>query len=225
MVKKHIKRLSAPKSWPLGRKERTWVTKPKPGRSFDLAISLSNALKELTGVARTSKEVRYLLRNVGAQVNGSPVYDARRPVGFMDVISIPEQDRHWRIGLTKKGRLCAVEISSSDAKKRLVKVVGKTRLAGKFQINCADGTNLVVGKDQYRTGDSLLVEGSDVKKHFALSEGATIILTSGSHLSEVGTVDAIEGDTIVFSVDGEQYNTAKRCAFVVGDKEAEVTLR
>lgn len=225
MVKKQIKRISAPKSWPLSRKERTWVTRPRPGRPFELAISLSNVLKELTGVARTSKEARYLLQHVGVEVNGVKANSTRLPVAFMDVVSIPSQDQHFRIGLTKKGRLCAVEVDKKQAAKRIVKITNKTRVGKKIQINCADGTNLLLDKNAYKTGDSLLISGTEVKKHLPLDTGATIILVSGSHLSEVGTVTEIKDEMIFFEYGDEQHNTAKRCAFVVGEKESEVVLR
>lgn len=225
MVRKHIKRLSSPRSWPIGRKVRTWVTRPRPGRSFDLSIALNNALKELTGFARTSKEVRYLIRSVGVEVNGKRCHDFRRPVGFLDVISIPSEDTHFRIGISKKGKLKAVEIDKKDAEKRVVKITGKTRVAGKFQINCSDSTNFLVDKADYKVGDSLLVQAGSIKKHLPLKTGATIILTSGSHLSAVGEVTALEGNVISFKNEGGEQTTAKKCAFVVGEKEAEVTLR
>ncbi len=225
MVKKHIKRLSAPKSWPILRKERTWVTRPRPGRPFKLAISLSNALKELLSVARTSKEARYLLQHIGVEVNGVKAASARQPVAFMDVISIPDQDQHWRLGLTKKGRLCAVAVDKKQAKRRIVKIKNKTRVGKKIQINCEDGTNLLIDKNKYKTGDCLLLENGAVKKHLPLKKGMQVILTSGTHLSEVGTVTDLSGDTIYFEKDGEQLSTAKSCAFVIGEKESEVVIR
>lgn len=225
MVKKHIKRISAPKSWPILRKERTWVTRPYPGKPFKLALSVSNVLKELTGTARTSKEARYLLQHVGVELNGSPVHKARRPVGFMDVLSIPSQKQFWRIGITKKGRLCAVEIDDKQSTKRIVKIKNKTRVGNKIQINCTDGTNILVDKNQYSTGDSLLLEDNKVSKHLPLEKGARIILTSGSHLSQVGVVTDVVDKTIFFESESETYTTATRFAFVIGKDKDEVSVR
>jgi small subunit ribosomal protein S4e len=225
MVKSHIKRISAPKSWPISRKFRTWVTRPKPGRPFALAISLNNTLKELTEVVRTSKEAKYLLKEVGVEINGKRVYSIRQPVGFMDVVSISSQDKHWRVGLTKKGRLCAIPISKEEASQRLVKIKNKTRVGSSIQINCSDGTNMLVSKNTYAIGDTLLLEKNKIKKHLPLTKGASIILTSGGHLSEVGVVSDLGVDTIYFEHEGEIHSTARRCAFVVGTKEPEVTLQ
>ena len=225
MVRKHIKRLSAPNSWPMGRKERTWVTRPKPSRSFDLAISLNNALKELMGIARTNKEVRYVIRDIGVEVNGIRCHDFRRAVGLLDVVSIPSQDTYVRIGISKKGRLVAVNISKEDAKKRIVKISGKTRTVGKTQLNCTDSSNYLVDKDTYKVGDSLLVEGSKIVKHLPLQKGATILLTSGSHLSDIGDVTDIQGRVISFKKEDDVLTTARKCAFVVGEKKPEVQIR
>ena len=225
MVRKHIKRLSAPKSWPLGRKERTWVTRPKPSRSFDLAISLNNVLKDLMKFARTSKEVRYLIREVGVEVNGKRCHDFRRAVGLLDTVSIPSENTHIRIGISKKGRLVAVDISAEDAKKRVVKILNKTRVQTKTQLNCTDSSNYLVEKDTYKVGDSLLVEGNKILKHLPLKKEATILLTSGSHLSDVGLITDIQGRVISFQRDDEVLTTARKCAFVVGEKEPEVKIR
>lgn len=225
MVKNHLKRLSAPKMWPILRKEETFITRPKPGRGFTQAIALNQVMKNLVKKGATSKEVRYILNHEQVLVNGKQVFAPRLPVGLMDVVSFPTIKEHYMISLTKQGKLTAVPIDEKQAKTRLTKITNKTRHAGKIQVNCNDGTNILLDKNNYQTGDTLVVDGAKVAKHIPLEKGASILLTGGRHLAKIGTVDEIDGRTIIFTADGEQHSTAKKYAFVVGKGSPEVTLR
>jgi small subunit ribosomal protein S4e len=225
MVKNHMKRIAAPKSWPLERKERTFVARPNPGRAFALAMPLSHVMKKLIKKGETTKEVRHIMFNEGVLINGKREYDHRRPVGFMDVISFPSINEHHRMTITSKGLLAAVNIDAKEASKRLVKVRGKTRLGNRLQLNFDDGTNLLVDKDDYATGDSLLITDSKVSKRLRLEPGAAVILTGGRHHGRLATVKAVEDGNIVLDASGTELSTARRYAFVTGAKEPEVTIR
>ncbi len=225
MVKNHLKRLTAPKSWDILRKESTFITRPKPGRSFDLAMSLNQVMKSLIHKGDTTKEVRFILSNHQVLVNGKRVYNHRLPVGFMDVLSFPEINEHYRITLSPQGRLKAISISADDAKSRIVKVSGKTRHNGMFQIHCNDGTNILSDNNKYKTGDSLVIKNGKVVHHLPLAKGAVIFLTGGSHLSTIGKVEEFNELNISFSSDKGTFSTAKRFVFVIGKTRPEVVVQ
>ena len=47
----HLKRLVAPRSWSIARKEKTWTTKPMPGKhSLEGAIPISTILRDYLNV-------------------------------------------------------------------------------------------------------------------------------------------------------------------------------
>ncbi len=223
MVRNHLKRIAAPRSWALHRKERTFITRPNPGRAFGLAMPLNHVMKVLLNKGRTTKEVRHILFHEEVLVNGRREFDHRRPVGFMDVISFPSTKEHYALSLSARGILSAMP--QDDAKKRLVKVRGKTRVAGRFQLNCQDGTNILLDKDAYKTGDTLVLTDGKVAKHLPLAVGAHITLTGGKHLGKSGVVKSLEGDDIVFENENGTYSTTRNHAFVTGTKEPEVRLR
>lgn len=225
MAQNHMKRLAAPKSWAVLRKERTFITRPKPGRSFDLAMSLNQVMKLLIKKGNTTKEVRYILHNDGVLVNSTRVYDHRLPVGFMDVVSFPSVNEHFLVLLSRKGKLCVQTLDNKLADQRLVKVRSKTRLAGKFQVNAYDGTNVLVDKAPYSIGDSLTIKAGKITSHLPMQSGAHIILTGGSHLGMVGSVKEVDGKTIVFESAKGVFSTARRHAFVVNKDVAEVALQ
>ncbi len=222
MVQNHMKRLAAPKAWVVMRKERTFITRPKPGRAFDLAMPLNQIMKLLVQKGNTTKEVRYILHHEEVLVNSKRVYDHRLPVGFMDVISFPGVNEHFVMSLSRKGKLTAVAVDKKFATQRIIKVRNKTRLAGKFQINAYDGTNILADKADYKVADSLVIKEGKVAKHLPLTKGAHIILTGGSHTGMIGTVQEVDGTTVVFESNNKSYSTARRHAFVVDETTKEV---
>lgn len=216
MGKDHLKRQTVPKQWAIRRKAQKFILRPKPGRPFQLAMPLGHIMRELLGKARTMKESRFLLRHHNVTVNGKRVHDHRRPVGFMDVVGFPDIKEYYRITLSPRGRLSAVKTTKPDM--RLAKVRGKSRIAGKIQVNCKDGSNFLLDKDAHSTGDSLVIKDGAVSGSLPLEKGATIMLTGGSHLAMTGKVSDIDGKTIEFENDKGSFTTKKRFAFVVNDE-------
>ncbi len=227
MTHKHMKRISAPKSWPILRKQRTWITRPKPGRSFDLSIALVNVLKDILGIVRNAKEARYILLHQGVFVNGRRVYDRRKPVGFMDVVSIPIEKKMFRISLSQRGKLIAVPVTEKEASLRIVSIKNKVRVKDKIQIACFDGTNVLVDKNMYALGDGLVLDQTNsIQKHLPLQVGASIMVISGKQLGRVGMITTIAENNIYFTdAENNEHSTTKNTIFVVGEKNPEVTLK
>ena len=62
MVKRHLSRLTAPKSWPIKRKSTKWITRPHPGpHTLKNCMSLNIVLKNILKYAKTTKEVKKIL--------------------------------------------------------------------------------------------------------------------------------------------------------------------
>ena len=57
-----------------------------------------------------------------------------------------------------------------------------------------------------------------------LKNGAKVFLTKGRHAGNTGLLKEIKGEEATYSADGEDVETAKSYLFVVGEKEAEITL-
>src|SRR3990167_5629856 len=123
-MKKHLKRLAAPKSWPIKRKGEKFITRPLAGsHEFGLATSLTIMLKDVLGIAKNNREVKHILNNKEILVDGKRRKEPRFLVGLMDVLSIPETKENFRILLDKKGRLRLAKISEDDAKIKLSKII------------------------------------------------------------------------------------------------------
>ena len=223
-----IKRIAAPTSWKLRRKGIPFVTKPFPGaQSYDLGTSLTTLLRDLLHLARTARETRYITNKKEVLINGVRRKDGKFLVGFMDALSIPILNHYYRLTLTTKGRLAPVAIEKEEAGKKLAKIIGKTHVRGKVQLNLSDGRNLFVEKDVYKPGDSLLLSIPEQKiiNHFKFEKKATIILTSGRHIGKVGQLEEITGDIIAFKIENDVFRTKKEFAFVVGKEQSALRVR
>jgi small subunit ribosomal protein S4e len=220
----HLKRLAAPKTWRILKKAETFAMRPKPGaHSLELGMPLNTVLIRL-GLATNKREVEFILKNKEVHVDGRRVHDEKRPVGLMDVVSIPESDEYYRIVMGRKG-LAAIEVDDGSTKP--VKITGKTSVkGGKTQINTLDGRNILIDDDAYSVGDSLIIDipSQDIQDHIALEAGNLVLLYKGRHTGEVAEVSAIDGETLSFKKDGESYETRREYAFVVGKDEAVINL-
>ena len=105
---------------------------------------------------------------------------------------------------------------------RFAKIVNKTIVKGKkVQLNLHDSSNLLVDKDIYATGDTLIIEKNKVKKHLKFEKGATIYLIGGKHkgatasLEDIHLSNNMQKQRIIFKLGKENFETLKEFAFVI----------
>ena len=90
----HMKRLAAPRSWPLKRKENVFTTKQCPGsHSVEESVPAALMLRDILKVCDTSREAKRIVGNRDLLVDGKPVRSVKAPVGIMDVVAIPAMDQ------------------------------------------------------------------------------------------------------------------------------------
>ena len=230
MVKNHIKRINAPKRWDILRKDNKFISRPNPGRKLELAVSLNTALKEMLGKTKTTKESKYLIKHKQVLVNGVRRYDEKFGVGFLDVVSLPEVDEHYRLVVTAQDKLAFVKISSQESKLKASKVSNKTLVpGGKAQVNCSDGRNFLMdGKESQKvsTNDTLVytMPEQDVKETIKLEKGALVFLYQGKHIGKLVHVEEFKSGNIMFKEDGETVETKQAYAFAVGKEKPVITI-
>ena len=225
----HLKRLVAPRSWNIARKERTWTTKPMPGKhSLEGALPISTILRDYLKVCDNNREAKIILHNRDVFVDQRVVNKPKYPVGLMDVISIPKIKLHVRAMLDKHGRIEFVPIKAADSKWKLARVENKRNInGGHTQINLHDGTN-ILSKEKVKTGDVLQLNLPDlkVKKVLKFKKGAQSLIIGGAH---VGSISTIMGEETTRStkpnlVMYENFQTIRPYSFVVGEKKAMISL-
>jgi small subunit ribosomal protein S4e len=226
-----MKRLTAPRSWPLKRKTNVWVTKQSPGpHAVENSLPAAIVLRDILKLCDTAKEAKRIIGNREILVDGKPLRSHKMPVGFMDVLSIPKLKANYRMLLTDKGKLSLVEISDAEAKWKLCRLQNKTTIRkGKTQLNLHDGRNVVLDKNEYKTGDVLKVdlEGQKISGMYPLAPGSLAMIVEGPHAGRTAVVsECIEmrgsSPNVVKFEDGTE--TVRGHVFVIGVKKSAIKL-
>ncbi len=230
-MKKHLKRMTAPKSWAIPRKTSHWVTKPRPGpHANDESMPLMAVVRDMMKICDNSREARFIIGDRGVLVDGKIVTDYKFPVGLMDVVTVKKSNQSYRMLMDYKGRLQLVAVEPNEAAWKLARVDGKTTVrGGKVQLTLHDGRNILLPKDQYKTGDVLKIDvpSQKIVKAIKLDKGSLAFVIGGSHPGTLQTVEKYEirrGSASNLVTFKEGFSTVKENVFVVGDKTPEIKL-
>jgi len=228
MSRDHIKRLAAPRTWQINRKAFKFVTKPVPGpHSLSTSIPLSILLKDMLSYANTTKEVKKIINMNEIKIDGVTRKDFRLTTGIFDTIEFVNINEFFRVILNRNGKIELIKINKDEALIKPCKIIGKTMVNGKLQLNLSDGNNVLVDSDSYKVGDTLILSLPDKKitKHLKLDKKSVIFLIGGEHTGEIGTIeDIVENKIIYKSQKGELVETSKKYAFVVGETKPIIRL-
>jgi small subunit ribosomal protein S4e len=217
----HLKRFSIPKNWPMSRKGEKFAISPSPGPHARMScIPLRVILRDILGYADSSREARSILSQGKVLVDKSPRRDPGFPVGLMDVIEIPDTRDCFRIMAGTSG-LELEKIDRAQASWKICKIMGKTSLKGSLQqLNLHDGRNLLIKRDTYKVGDSVIISLPEQKilKHYRLEKGSHGFITAGRNMGiwvrikEIGKREHnLEKSTVTLEIpQGPQKDAGKR---------------
>ena len=225
MVKNHLKRINAPKTWPISRKENTWITRPNPGtHKLEESMSINTILKDFLNYVKITKEVKKILNNRDILVNKKQIDNIKYPVGILDIIEIPKTKEYFLFLLNKRGKFFLQKIDSKKAEEKYLKIINKTLLKkNKLQINFHNGENLLIENKDYKVGDTLLINLKTKKiiKHLKLEKGSTVYIKGGKYVGSTGTIERLissnklKNDMLELKIDNKKVKTLKRFVFVI----------
>ncbi|MEM3464011.1 MAG: 30S ribosomal protein S4e [Candidatus Bathyarchaeia archaeon] len=239
-----LKRKPAPKIWPIHRKEFVWVVKPTPGpHSLESCLPITLLLRDILGVAKTRREAKIIAAQGKVYVDGRVRRDDKFPTGLMDVVSLPDLDKHFRILPSHKG-LILHPISKEEANFKLCRIENKTIVKnGHIQLNLHDGSNVLVKvadpknpqEDVYNTFDTVKISLPDrqILEHIKMKENVYVIITGGKNMGKCGRIIEIEKvkgkkrkDAIVTVEDekGNRYQTVMEFVFAIGETKPLISL-
>ena len=240
----HLKRKPAPKLWPIHRKEAVWTVMSKPGpHSRSSSLPLSLIVRDMLELAKTGKEAKNIISQGKLMVDGKVRRDDRFLVGLMDVISIVDANKSYRILPSKKG-LMLNPIKSDEAAVKLYRIEDKTIVkGGRLQLDLHDGTSFLINPDNTQTSQENVYQTLDVLQlsvpereilgYTKFAKGANALVIGGKNMGRVGKITAIEKkpnqkrrDTIVTieDTDGNQFQTILDLVFIVGDKAPSISM-
>jgi small subunit ribosomal protein S4e len=238
-----LKRKPAPRFWPIHRKELPWIVKPSSGsHSLESCLPLTLVLRDILGVAQTRKEAKMILSEGKVLVDGTIRRKDDFPVGLMDVISMPQADKYYRVMPSHKG-LVLNPISKEEANFKLIRVEDKTTVKNGVQIAFHDGSNMLVKvadikkpiEVAYETFDILKVTYPDkqVVSTLKTKEGNLAIITGGKNIGKQGKIVEIEKTeakkrrqalVVIEDANGVRYQTILDFMFSIGENEPLIGL-
>ena len=237
-----LKRKPAPRFWPIHRKELPWIVKPSSGsHSLQKCLSLTLVLRDILGVAQTRKEGKMILAQGKVQVDGKVRKKDDFPVGLMDVISMPEMDKYYRVMPSHKG-LFLSPISKEEANIKLFRVEDKVTVHNGVQIALHDGSNMLIKvadpknpqEVTYETFDILKVTypNKQVVQSLKTKEGNLAIITGGKNIGKQGKIVEIEKTeakkrrqalVVIEDSQGARYQTILDFVFSIGETTPLIT--
>ena len=239
-----LKRKPAPRFWPIHRKEAVWIVKPSPGpHSLEKCLPLSLVLRDILEVAETRKEAKKAISQGKVYVDGKVRRKDTFPVGLMDVISMPDLNKFYRILPSHKG-LFLNPITKEEASFKLVRVEGRTIVKnGASQIALHDGSNLLVKtedtksqpKEVYETFDMLKLglPEKQVLDQLKTKKGNIAIITGGKNIGKQGKIVEIEKTeakkrrnalVVIEDEKGNRYQTILDFVFSIGGAQSLISL-
>jgi small subunit ribosomal protein S4e len=238
-IKKHLKRLPAPKHWPIKRKAAKFTTKPRPGpHPREDCFTLAIVLRDVLDHAENMREVKAILSSGQVLVDGKVRKDPRFPVGNMDVIEIRSESTRYRVLPRINGGLLLHAIDDSESKFKLCRIESKQMISGgKLQMTLHDGRNILLPEGQkpsdYSTLDSVKISVPDQEllATIPLKEGSLALITRGRNVGIQGKIIEIShrfgthaSTVMIEDSKGERVQTALEYIFVVGEKKSEIDL-
>lgn len=232
-MSRHLKRLAAPRTIRLHRKEKTWTIKTSPGpHPLDKSIPLGLIIRDYLGLCDTFKEAKKIIASGDVLVDAVKRKSHKFPCGLMDVISIPKLKKNFRVLYDQKGKLTLVSISDKDAEWKLCRIENKTTIKGnKIQLNFHDGKNKLVKKDEYKTGDVIKISFSDNKiiDVFKFEKGKVSLIIDGSHVGQIANIEDIQivsssKPNLAIMKGVNEFSTLAEFIFPIGKTKPIITL-
>jgi small subunit ribosomal protein S4e len=239
-----LKRKPAPRFWPIHRKEAVWIVRPSSGpHSLEKCLPLSIVLRDILEVAETRKEAKKAITQGNVYVDGKVRRKDDFPVGLMDVISMPELNKFYRVLPSHKG-LFLNPISKEEANFKLLRVEDRTIVKnGNSQIALHDGTNLLVkaenpenpSKVPYETFATLKLglPEKQVLDQLKTKKGNIAFITGGKNIGKQGKIVEIEKTeakkrrnalVVVEDEKGNRYQTILDFVFSIGEANSLISL-
>ncbi|MGB9748254.1 MAG: 30S ribosomal protein S4e [Candidatus Woesearchaeota archaeon] len=229
-MSKHIKRIAAPKTWKLLRKENKFAVKPKSSHKEAHALPIITVLRDMLGYVDITAQAKKVMNQKEIMIDGKIVKDKKRGIGVMDVLSIKSLNEHYRILIDKKGKLCLKRIPESESRLKICRIINKKISRGKKkQYGLHDGRT-ILAEENYNIGDSLLIEipSQRIVEHFKLDKGVFVYVVDGKYRGVNGVVEEIKPKmkitVLKIKSDSATIETLKSYVIIVGNEKPKITI-
>jgi len=191
-LKKHLKRLNAPRHWMLDKLGGAFAPKPSAGphkerECLPLVVLLRNRLK----YALTYREVTAIVMQRLVSVDGKVRTDKCYPAGFMDVVSIARTNENFRLLYDSKGRFTVHSVGVEEARYKLCKVKA-VRFGDKGIpfLTTNDGRTIRYPDPLIKANDTVKIdlETGKVVDFIKFDLGNLVMVTGGRNRGRIGVI-------------------------------------
>jgi len=239
---RHQKRLAAPLSYPVSRKPYKYTFHGDAGAhgiKDTTAIPLGLILREMLNIAKTNRELKYILNKRQVFVDGKPKISPRWMVGPNDVLSLPSIDAYYRlIPWVGRRKIKIVPIDKKDSTWKLCVIKNKKVLrGGDLQLNLDDGRNILIKKDDkdfntYNTKGTLKVElpTQKILDYYPFELNSPVLIARGTNTGLSGKLQYIEKrigknrSIAIVEAGDEKIITAMENVIIIGKKKSELPV-
>ena len=191
-------------------------------------MPISVVIRDVLGYARSTREVRHILHNGHALIDGRVCKDVRRGVGLMDVLTLGEDN--FRCVLDHNGRLRYRPISAEEAGWKVCRIEGKSTIkGGKTQFNFTmDVTSSLMMLQNTTTGSSLnlLFQVKRLSNTSSFVEGVSLlpysVVLTLADLLKMKAYD-VKRSSMPNEVQFDDFGTIASNVFAVGDAHSPNT--
>ncbi|MCX8194186.1 MAG: S4 domain-containing protein [Candidatus Pacearchaeota archaeon] len=216
----HLKRIAAPKSWPILRKEKVFVAVGKSPHKLELSLPLIVIFRDLLKIANNTREIKKIISEKNVFINNKIVKDVNFRAGLFDRIYVKKLEKYFSIYLTEKGKLEVREINKEKSEIKPCKIIGKKTLkGGKTQINCSDGRNFITS-DKFEVGDGIIVnlKNNKIIKRIGFERGNFALIIKGKNKGAHGKIEEIN-NIVTIKYKDKKIKIPKENLFVIEENE------
>lgn len=204
----HQKRLSAPKHYPIDKKDQTYITTSSDSRSKENSIPTLLFLREVTGYAETKKEAKKIVKEGKVKRNGKTIRDVQTALGTLDTVEIEDAEEKYRVVAGKEELIFN---PLENAEQETVKIVDKALENDQYVYRLHNGENLKTS-DEYQTESTLIIEDGEVQEEIEMEEGQNALVIQGKHAGKTTEIQEItrqgrNPDTATLENDEEEFQT------------------
>ncbi|ABA27349.1 ribosomal protein S4 (nucleomorph) [Bigelowiella natans] len=194
-IKKHQKRISSNTMIKYKKKLGIFNTKISSGpHSKVKSVSLLNIIKKFFHLADNNQEAQKVVKTGFLYVNGKKCLSHKFPISLMDTISFPLANKHYRVLLSKAGKLTVYEINQNEKDLKICKVIKIINASSKNKIIITDDLReLKINYAKIKVEDSLLIKTINDEIVYALKfeVGSLCLITRGKHLGTIAVIKEI----------------------------------
>jgi small subunit ribosomal protein S4e len=196
----------------------------------------------MLGIAQTRKEAKMILSEGKVLVDGKIRRKDDFPVGLMDVISMPDAKKYYRVMPSHKG-LVLNPISKAESSFKLVRVEDKTTVENGVQIALHDGSNMFLKVADPKKPEEVTYDTFDILKvtypekqvasTLKTKVGNLAVITGGKNIGKQGKIVEIEKTeakkrrqalVVIEDAKGARYQTILDFVFSIGEAEPLIGL-